>query len=90
VNLQTQLMAQLLEADLVGPLAEMVLELDQQKIVRLAHDPRTAEGRGWPDARWSWYRIGPAELKGEFEIEPVGQSTMPTTGPRARRRRSRC
>lgn len=81
VNLQTQLMAQLLEADLVGPLAEMVLELDQQKITQTRVMPGPPRAEDGPDARWSWYEIGPQELAGEYEIEPVGQSTMPTDGP---------
>lgn len=81
VNLQTQLMAQLLEVDLVGPLAEQFFELDQQKITeerQFAGPPRPEDG---PDRRWSWYKIGPAVLQGKFEIEPVGQSTMPSDGP---------
>jgi hypothetical protein len=81
VNLQTQLMAQLLEVDLVGPLAEQFFELNQQKITKertFAGPPKPEDG---PDRRWSWYKIGPAVLKGQFEIEPVGQSTMPSDGP---------
>jgi hypothetical protein len=81
VNLQTQLMAQLLEAEVVGPLAEMFFELDQQKIVKTRTVPGPPRPEDGPDARWSWYKVGPAVLKGQFEIEPVGQSTMPSDGP---------
>jgi hypothetical protein len=61
VNLQTQLMAQLLEAEVVGPLAEMFFELDQQKIVKTRTVPgrrgrrmvRMRAGRGTRSARRS-------------------------------------
>lgn len=73
------------ELELIKPEAADWLALNQQRIVeeRTIAVPVLPKA-GEPDRRWAWRKIGPAELAGEFDVEPDGGSTAPENVPQMR------
>jgi hypothetical protein len=76
-NLRIQNQTRRLEVELVKRTARQFLSLNQQHIIEdqvVAGPPLPGEVA---HKAYSWYRIGPAELAGEFEVEPEGGSMTP-------------
>jgi len=74
-----------LEIELLKPEAQQWLALNQQRIisnrtVRIPMEPTPDE----PDRRWAWRQVGPAELAGEFSVDPEGGATAPKNIPQDR------
>lgn len=84
-NLRIQLKARTCEIELVRQSAVQMLALDQQRILE-PRDVRVDNGPqpGKPDSRWSWLKVGPLELKGEFDIDVEGGSMAPENVPQQR------
>ena len=83
-NVRIQQKARLFAMQVIKPMVRQWLAMDQQKIRetrQLPGPPTVADG---PDARWGWYAIGPAELAGEFAVEPEGESLQPENVPQQR------
>lgn len=60
----------------VGPACEQWVSLNQQHVIEeriVAGPPKPGEG----DREYSWYRLGPNELAGSFDIECEGGSMAP-------------
>lgn len=74
-----------LELELIRRAAELWLSLNQQRITqeRDVLEPMTTTPDD-PERRWSWRKVGPAQLQGEFDIEPDGGSTAPENVPQKR------
>jgi hypothetical protein len=73
------------EVELVRAAGRQFMALNQQKIlsnreVRVPSSPTPGE----PDRRWAWRRIGPQDLRGEFELEVEGGSMAPENVPQQR------
>lgn len=87
INKRIENKARLLEIDVIRPAAKVFLALNQRKILEkrevrqeLPPDPAAS-----PNVRrFEWFKIGPAELEGEFEIVPEGGSTQPENTPQLR------
>jgi hypothetical protein len=76
-NLRIQNQTRRLEIETVKSTSRQFLALNQQYIIEdqvIAGPPLPGEQA---HKAHSWYRIGPAELAGEFEIEPEGGSMTP-------------
>jgi hypothetical protein len=76
-NLRIQNQTRRLEIETVKRTARQFLALNQQYIIEeqvIAGPPKPGEQA---HRAHSWYRVGPAELAGEFEIEPEGGSMTP-------------
>jgi hypothetical protein len=75
-GIRIQNKTKLLEIEVVGPAAQQMLALNQQKITQervVPGPPRPMED----DRPWSWYTIGPEELAGEYVVAPIGGSMAP-------------
>lgn len=73
------------EIELMKPVGEHWVRLNQRHIleereVRVPAPPVPGE----PERRWSWYKLGPNELAGQFDIEIDGGSTTPENVPQKR------
>ena len=84
-NLRIQLKTRSCETELVREGARQMLALDQQMIlgrrdVRIPTEPTP----GNPDRTWGWLKVGPDELKGEFDIDVEGGSMAPENVPQQR------
>lgn len=73
------------EKELIKPLGRRWGRLDQRHILG-ERDVRTPAPPvdGEPERRWSWYKLGPGELMGEFDYEVDGGSTSPENVPQMR------
>lgn len=85
MSLRIKLKTRNAELELVRAAGRQVLALNQQKIltqreVRMPALPTPQE----PDRRWSWQKIGPAELQGEFELDVEGGTLAPENVPQQR------
>lgn len=74
-----------MELELIKPQASQWLALNQQywvenRDIRVPMMPTPDE----PDRRWAWRPVGPAEMAGEFEVEPEGGATAPENVPQDR------
>lgn len=73
------------EIELMKPLARHWLALNQRHVINTrdvqAPAPPVA---GEPERRWAWFKLGPNELAGEFDIEVDGGSTTPENVPQKR------
>jgi hypothetical protein len=74
-----------MELELIKPQASQWLALNQQhwienKDIRVPMQPTPGE----PDRRWAWRPVGPAEMAGEFDVEPEGGATAPDNVPQDR------
>jgi hypothetical protein len=66
------------EAEMIRGSARTFLRLNQRNILK-ARDvraPMPADPEDPNVQRWSWFKLGPGELAGEFEVVPEGGSTM--------------
>jgi hypothetical protein len=73
------------ELELIKPEASQWLSLNQQRWttnrdVRVPAMPTPME----PDRRWAWRSVGPAQMAGEFDVEPEGGATAPDNVPQKR------
>jgi hypothetical protein len=76
-NLRIQNQTRRLEIETVKRTSRQFLSLNQQHIIEddvIVGPPKPGEVA---HKAYSWYSIGPAELAGEFEIEPEGGSMTP-------------
>ena len=73
------------EIELVRAGGRQMLALNQQKILTSREIPVPAEPQpGGPDRRWTWLKIGPKELAGEFAVDVEGGSMAPENIPQQR------
>jgi hypothetical protein len=84
-NVRIQLKTRRLELETITPAARQMLQLNQQHILeqRDVRVPTTPSPRE-PDRVWAWLAVGPAELRGDWEIEADGGSTAPINVPQDR------
>ncbi|WCB94500.1 head-tail adaptor [Baekduia alba] len=74
-----------MELELIKPQASQWLALNQQRWATNRDVPIPAMPTPQePERRWAWRTIGPAELAGEFSVEPEGGSTAPDNVPQDR------
>lgn len=84
-GLRIQAYTRRMELELIKPEAAQWLALNQQrwatnKEIRVPAMPTPME----PDRRWSWRMVGPAQMAGEFDVEPEGGATAPDNVPQKR------
>ncbi len=73
------------EKQIVAPGAKQFVELNQQRIINNRTIPVPAVPTpDEPDRRWSWLKVGPYELAGEFSVKPVENSMQPPNIPQER------
>jgi hypothetical protein len=74
-----------MELELIKPQAVAVAGAEPAAV---GGEPRGAgagdAAAGEPERRWAWREIGPAELAGEFDVEPEGGATAPDNVPQDR------
>lgn len=80
-----QLKTHRLELELFKPLGRHWLAMNQRHIIE-ARDVQLPAPPipGEPERRWAWFKVGPNELAGEFDIEIDGGSTAPENVPQKR------
>jgi hypothetical protein len=84
-GLRIQAYTRRMELETIKPQAAQWLALNQQRWtenrdIRVPATPTPDE----PDRRWAWRTIGPAQLAGEFDVEPEGGATAPDNVPQDR------
>ena len=84
-NARIQNKTRRLEIEVIKQQARHWICLNQRHIleardVQLPAPPTPDE----PERRWAWFKVGPNELAGEFDIEPEGGSTTPENIPQKR------
>jgi hypothetical protein len=84
-NARIQNKTRRLEVEIIKQQARHWICLNQRHIldardVQLPAPPTPDE----PERRWAWWKVGPNELAGEFDIEPEGGSTTPENIPQKR------
>jgi hypothetical protein len=73
------------ELELIKPEARQWLALNQQRWVQERDVPvQPMPQPGQPERRWAWRTVGPAELAGEFDVQPEGGATAPSNVPQKR------
>lgn len=84
-GLRIQMKTRRIELELIKREAEDWLALNQQRITEQREFAIPAEPTAEdPERRWTWRKIGPEELAGEFTVEPDGGSTAPENIPQMR------
>lgn len=74
-----------MELELIKPQAAQWLSLNQQRWSTNRDIPVPAMPTAQdPERRWAWRTIGPAQLAGEFDVEPEGGATAPDNVPQDR------
>lgn len=87
-NIRIQLMTLRAEKEVAKPTCESWVAMNQKYI----RESRQMRGEPYPleegqaVARWRWFEVGPAELAGEFLIEPAGGAAAPTNVPQEQQR----
>lgn len=80
-----QLKARRLEVEIIKQGARHWIKLNQRHILAEREMRMPAlPGPDEPERRWTWLKVGPAELAGEFDVEPEGGSTTPENIPQKR------
>ena len=84
-NARIQNKTRRVEVEVIKPQARHWVCLNQRHIlenrtIRVPAPPTPDE----PERRWTWFKLGPNELMGEFDIEPEGGSTTPDNVPQKR------
>ncbi len=80
-----QLKTQRAEKELIKPLAEHWVALNQRHILEAREVVTPAPPvPGQPERAWAFYRVGPQELAGHFAVDPDGGSTSPENVPQKR------
>jgi hypothetical protein len=74
------------EFELIAPACAQWIALNQQKIVsprdvRVSSTPQPGELHG---KRWTWAKVSPNEMAGQFEVVPEGGATEPANIPQDR------
>lgn len=82
-NVRIRQKTTLLEVQVAKPTARQWVAMNQQKIrtTRFIAGPPSPEE---PEARWKWYKLGPPEMEGEFNLEPDGGASQPDNIPQMR------
>jgi hypothetical protein len=73
------------EIELMKPLGKHWVALNQRHVVKTRDVEAPAPPvPGQPERRWAWFKLGPNELAGEFDVEIDGGSTTPENVPQKR------
>lgn len=85
-NVRIQNMTFRFENEVIEPVMNQWLELNQQYIMQRVPRPVETPMPGQPDRRWQWRveQIGPEELMGQMHYRVMGGSTAPDNVPQDR------
>lgn len=74
-----------MELELIKPQASQWLALNQQRWTTNRDVPVPAMPTPMePERRWAWRQVGPAQMAGEFDVEPEGGAQAPDNVPQDR------